>query len=103
MKDLEKKLLQLLPRHYELITEKQNAIENAKETRDLIVDLMTLLKTNRIEGEDYTGILMQRPGGIDTKKLREKYPEVYKDCIRETPTQALTVKMNRPHTTKKPA
>ena len=95
MKDLEKKLLQLLPRHYELITEKQIATENAKETRDLIVDLMTLLKTNKIQGKDYTGILMQRSGGIDTKKLREKYPEVYKDCIRETSTLALTVKMNR--------
>lgn len=102
MKDLEKKLLQLLPRHYELITEKQIATENAKETRDLIVDLMTLLKTNKIQGEDYTGILMQR-SGVDIKKLKEKYPEVYKDCIRETPTQALTVKMNRAHTTKKPA
>ena len=95
MKDLEKKLLELLPLHYDLITEKQIATENAKETRDQIVDLMTLLKTKKIQSENYTGILMERSGGVDTKKLREKYPEIYKECLRETKSLALTVKANR--------
>ena len=95
MKDIEEKLLELLPLHYDLITEKQIATENAKETRDKIVDLMTLLKTNKIQSENYTGILMERSGGVDTKKLREKYPEIYKECLRETKSLALTVKANR--------
>lgn len=95
MKDIEEKLLELLPLHYDLITEKQIATENAKETRDKIVDLMSLLKIKRIQSENYTGILMERSGGVDTKKLREKYPEIYKECLRETKSLALTVKANR--------
>lgn len=60
--------------------------------RDAFLDYMKASNSNKIEGTYYTlKAFKAELKSVDSKKLEEQYPQVYKDCLKVTNTTKLKI------------